>query len=705
MKATNIKSISALQADKNTTLQRYRGMILSITIFLISIGVLMGSSIYLSSKVQEHTNQSYVASQLHQAGVDITKNLLALKLGYGEDPNSPHITSTLKNLKGAQNILTKSLTVLQQGGQFTGTDGNTVTISRLVSHDNPKNLKLIESLWQPLSKDVDRYLETATSPTANSTSLDLAVLNAQDSEVRMEQAAQSILTEIQNVIRERSRILSIFQTSGIVGALIYLAIFLLYFIRRMFSADAQADAARKETTEIMDTVNTGLFLLDKDLKIGAQYSRELERLLGQTDLGNKNLMDVLGGMISDEDLNTTHAFIGQLYNPRTKERLIGSLNPLTRQPVTIAGSNDVRYLDFKFNRVYHDNEIVRVLVSVADVTDAVLLEEKIEQEREQNDVQLEMLSTILQADRRLVDDFVRNVKRRNTTINNTLKAPGDRNAELRAKVDTIYREVHSLKGEASTLKLHGFTVLAENAEAELSKLSKLPALSGENFLGLAVHVEELMKLTQTIEDLISRLGNSSPIPSAASINNEPKHTLANYYSNFVAELAQRNHKEVDFNYVGIEETKNEETDTLIREIAVQLLRNAVVHGIETPEVRQANRKLAAGHVRMELSELPDNQYSLVLEDDGKGIDYEAVRAKAVRIGQYTEAEAAQLGNKELLSLIFSPGFSTLDTSTEDAGRGVGLDIIKDRIQELGGKIAIATHPGAYTRFSFTFPKK
>ena len=184
--------------------------------------------------------------------------------------------------------------------------------------------------------------------------------------------------------------------------------------------------------------------------------------------------------------------------------MIGSLNPLTRQPVTIAGSNTVRYLDFKFNRVYQDNEIARVLVSVADVTDAVLLEEKIEQEREQNDVQLEMLSTILQADRRLVDDFVRNVKRHNTSVNNTLKAPGDRPNELRNKIDAIYREIHSLKGESSTLKLHGFTVLAENIETELAKLGKLPTLSGENFLGLAVYVEELMKLTQTIEDLVSR---------------------------------------------------------------------------------------------------------------------------------------------------------------------------------------------------------
>ena len=704
MKPNNTKTISAAKGGNSGTLSRYRGLIISITVFVLLLGGLMGSSIYQSSLVTRNTNQFYVAGQMHSASIDVMKHLQALKLGYGEDPNSPHVTNTLKSLKASQELLTKALQALQQGGSFTGSDKNTVNISKLQRATSIRNLAIIEKLWKPLSTDIDNYMKTATSPTATATSLDLAVLNAQSISTRMEEATNTVSGVIQLTAQERARNLSIFQYVGIVAAFTYLAFFLFFFVRKMIKADQEADAARKETTEIMDTVNTGLFLLDKDLNLGAQYSRELEKLLGQTNLAGRNLMDVLGGMISDEDLNTTHAFIGQLYNPRTKERLIGSLNPLTRQPVTIAGSNTVRYLDFKFNRVYQDNEIARALVSVADVTDAVLLEEKIEQEREQNDVQLEMLSTILQADRRLVDDFVRNVKRHNTSVNNTLKAPGDRPNELRNKIDAIYREIHSLKGESSTLKLHGFTVLAENIETELAKLGKLPTLSGENFLGLAVYVEELMKLTQTIEDLVSRLGGSSPILPASATPAE-NHTLSNYYKKFVGELAERNHKQVDFSYVGIEETKHEETDTLIREIAVQLLRNAVVHGIETPDVRQAHRKLSTGHVRMELTETDDNQYSLVLEDDGKGIDYEAIRAKAVRIGQYTEEEAAKLGTKELLSLIFSSGFSTLDSSTEDAGRGVGLDIIKDRITALGGKIGVSTQAGAYTRFSFTFPKK
>ena len=687
---------------------RYRSVIVLIASFLVVLSAVMISSILLSREVNEHNKQYAVAESMHVAYLKVMQSLLSLRMSYGEDPSSPHIARTLATLKENHIKFESSINALLNGGEYKVESGETINISAF--NDNPvvaQELNKALELWKPLAQDIDEYLKTATSPTSTSVNLDLAILKAQSSAELIEESIIKSLTTVQAYIAIKNNTLARLQTAGIVGALSFFVIFIFYSIRKLFASDLAAEAARQETTEIMDTVNTGLFLLDRDLNLGSQYSKHLEKLLGQSNLGQRNLLDILGGMISDDDLNTTNAFIGQLYNPRTKERLIGSLNPLNRQPVMVKGSNgkqELRYLDFAFNRVYHEKEIARVLVNVSDVTDAVLLEQRIEQEREQNNVQLEMLSTILQTDRRMINEFVRSIKRRSTNINNTLKSPGERQSELLEKVQAIFREVHSLKGEASTLKLHGFTVMAENLETELNKLSKTSGLSGENFLSLAVHLEELMRLTQTIEELVQRLGNSDmSSPSAAAPAKQ--NTVADFYNQFVGDLAKRNGKNVDFSYVGIEETKHEETDATIREIAVQLLRNAVVHGIEAPEQRTAAHKLATGHVRMELLDNGSGAYTLTLEDDGKGIDYEAIRAKAVRIGQYSQEDAAKLGQKELLGLIFSSGFSTLDQSTEDAGRGVGLDIIKDRVVALGGKIGVATHAGAYTRFSFTFPKK
>ena len=273
---------------------------------------------------------------------------------------------------------------------------------------------------------------------------------------------------------------------------------------------------------------------------------------------------------------------------------------------------------------------------------------------------------------------------------------------LYEKVNAIYREVHSMKGEASALKLSGFTNMAENFEANLNRLKQMPRLSGENFLGLAVQLEELIRLSHTIEDLLAKIGGAAPAVQPDTRVIAPQ-TTRNRYADFVADIAKRNKKEAAFTYSGLESTGNKQMDRVITEIAIQLLRNAVVHGIEKPEIRNQRGKLSVGHVHMGLKYHGD-RFVLTFEDDGNGFDYDAIAQKAVSLGRYTAEEAAKLDRQALVSLLFTPGFSTADDSTEDAGRGVGLDIIKDRIVSLNGTVNVASRPHGYTRFVFTLPK-
>ena len=430
-----------------------------------------------------------------------------------------------------------------------------------------------------------------------------------------------------------------------------------------------------------------------------------------TELGGKNMLDVLSDMVpSKENLETAGSFVNQLYNPRTKERLIGSLNPLVRSPMQVAneaGVKETRYLDFKFNRVYHDKEISRVLVSVSDTTDAVKLEEKIQREREQNDLQLEMLGSILKTDPQLMADFVENTKKRNQNINEKLKEPVKVQSDFFNKLLFIFREVHGLKGDASSLGLQGFVAIAENLEHTLKDLQGRSKLVGEDFLPLTVSLEELYNLTQAIGDLSQRIiggGNqqAGARPVASSQTAEPVKTQL---SKFVGEIAERNGKQVDFSCVGMDNMSlNINTKTNLRELAIQLLRNSVVHGIETPDVRLNHHKLATGHLRIEMVE-KNNSVFMNVEDDGAGIDLEKIREKLVEKGMYSADEVADMDSKTLIQHIFLSGFSTRDQSDEDSGRGVGMDIVHERVKEMGGKLSIATRTGAYTRFTIVVPKK
>ncbi|APW36794.1 hybrid sensor histidine kinase/response regulator [Rhodoferax koreense] len=131
-----------------------------------------------------------------------------------------------------------------------------------------------------------------------------------------------------------------------------------------------------------------------------------------------------------------------------------------------------------------------------------------------------------------------------------------------------------------------------------------------------------------------------------------------------------------------------------------LLRNAIAHGIETPEARTAAGKPAAGTIRIGLHH-EGNDISVTFGDDGAGLDLDRIRAKAHEQGLL--APGQELGATEIADLIFTPGFSTADQVTEIAGRGIGMDVVRAEVQALGGRIETTTQAGQGTQFKMVLP--
>jgi len=140
----------------------------------------------------------------------------------------------------------------------------------------------------------------------------------------------------------------------------------------------------------------------------------------------------------------------------------------------------------------------------------------------------------------------------------------------------------------------------------------------------------------------------------------------------------------------------------IKDCLIQMLRNAAVHGIESPAVRQAQAKQEAGSVRVEFRRSADG-YELVFEDDGAGVSPEALKSAAVQRQIISAEEAAAMDMRAVMALIFRPGLSTLEEVSMDAGRGVGMDVVARSVYALGGKIGVSTHPGKFTRFKILLP--
>ena len=237
------------------------------------------------------------------------------------------------------------------------------------------------------------------------------------------------------------------------------------------------------------------------------------------------------------------------------------------------------------------------------------------------------------------------------------------------------------------------------------KLDKVVNLVGELVinksrlaqLGTVYKIEELDStmaiVGRTISDLQYEVTQMRMIPVGYVFNRFPK---------LVRDLYRTLGKEIEF----VVEGKEIELDkTILEEIAdpiVHLIRNAVDHGIESPEEREKKGKKRKGTIKLK-AKRETAHVIISVEDDGRGIDVAKLRAIAVARGLITADEAARLSDEEALNLIFMPGFSTAKSTTEISGRGVGMDVVKAKVEMLNGSVEIKTMKNEGTRVLLKLP--
>jgi chemotaxis protein histidine kinase CheA len=141
----------------------------------------------------------------------------------------------------------------------------------------------------------------------------------------------------------------------------------------------------------------------------------------------------------------------------------------------------------------------------------------------------------------------------------------------------------------------------------------------------------------------------------------------------------------------------------VRDALVHLIRNAVDHGIETPELRETLGKPDVGHVVLR-ARADGDMLAVEVEDDGRGIDPNRLRQVAVTRRMLTESQAAAMSEREALELIFKAGFSTRDEVSELSGRGVGMDVVKRKVESLGGSVAVTSRIGRSTNITLRLPQ-
>jgi two-component system chemotaxis sensor kinase CheA len=182
----------------------------------------------------------------------------------------------------------------------------------------------------------------------------------------------------------------------------------------------------------------------------------------------------------------------------------------------------------------------------------------------------------------------------------------------------------------------------------------------------------------------------------------PLTTITATYGRMVRDLAREQAKQIDLTIRGGETELDKRVLEQIKDPLIHLLRNAVDHGIETAAERKAAGKPATGQIILSASQ-QGNNVVITTRDDGQGLDLAAVRRSAVRRGWLALAEAEKLSDNEAVNLIFNSGLSTSQIITDISGRGVGLDVVRQNVEDLHGTLEVTFEPGQGTTFTMTLP--
>jgi len=212
---------------------------------------------------------------------------------------------------------------------------------------------------------------------------------------------------------------------------------------------------------------------------------------------------------------------------------------------------------------------------------------------------------------------------------------------------------------------------------------------------LAKHLEyDHRALDRRVDDLVEEMKRVSMLPFSALLESFPK---------LVRDLSRDCGKDTDLIIEGGEIETDRRILEEMKDPIIHLIRNCIDHGIESPKQRDETRKPARATIRIAISPKSADKVEIVVSDDGAGVDIQKVRAAAIKLGLVSREDAAKMDQQQTASLIFKSGISTSPMITEVSGRGLGLAIVREKAERVGGTVSLETKPGRGTTFRLMLP--
>lgn len=476
---------------------------------------------------------------------------------------------------------------------------------------------------------------------------------------------------------------------------------------------------------LLDNAGQGFLSIGEDLRVAKEYSAEcvlifsqeiekqwLPELLYPQDPGRRAFLEaLLKKLFSEAD--------------RYQQDNYFSLLP---EELVVDGS--ALHLSYKWLPRLDETSRQEMLIILTDRSEQKHMEQKMQAERD-------VLSMVVKAATHR-QDFRKSLAEYEVFCRQELGRTVAGNGAVYKKINAIFRAVHTWKGafgqmgmlkamaklheletELAVLREHGEEATAEDLaqcfarytpEVMISwlyaEVEQLQAILGSDFFRedelIVIENEKLLRLEEKVKRTLTPCKARALVCELRKLRHRSLAELLSLYPGYVRELAVKQGKEIFPVVISGDIVVDPERYHGFVKALVHVFRNAVAHGLETPEERLLKGKAPEGCVYCRMEER-QGKLLLCIGDDGRGMEAARLTKRAVEQNLCTQEEAANYSEEEALQLIFADGFSSAELPDELSGRGVGLSALKKEVDQLDGRIRIETKPGNGTEFLFSLP--
>lgn len=452
----------------------------------------------------------------------------------------------------------------------------------------------------------------------------------------------------------------------------------------------------------LDHIHAGILMIDRNFTVLDQYSKYVETLFKNENIAKSDFLSLIYGTSAkyETEREELKKFLSILFKNLTANMsMIMDINPLNNKTLLLHEGTEQAaeiVIDAQFTRIYENDEVENIMIFLEDRTEIVRMEKQLKEEQSKYEAELESISAILRAGPKAFLDFIEEAQKTLNLFENNYE-----NLEDKTMVNRLFREIHSLKGTAKYFELKYIVSLAHRIEDTMTFIkNEEKAVDKSIMVEIREGVDELFKELRQIELINDKVLKFS-IVAASARKCGKKDELCVFFKS-LKEMTHNISEELgkEVRLVIMNKLENFPMLNEIKNPIIHLIRNSLDHGLEDQYERLSKLKGNKGNIKMNLYE-KENFYIIELVDDGRGINYDKIKAKAIERNLITADST--VGEKELLQLIFSPSFSSKDTVSDMSGRGYGLDIVKDAIDRLKGKITVATKKDLGTRITLKIP--